>query len=327
MNFKKLFEMLKQYVQRGVQPNTSVFYTKTNTYVVSYVVEVSNSIVEENDVLVLIPVPHTAGYQKLPEEPLFFPENVIRGRDKNFGNQFAVWNLRLKSGEQKILREDCLVTVSPREGKINSSLKVDDYISSKFTDYALYMRPNEYIAAGDTRITTLAGELAAGERRVIPILRAIHEYVVTHLIYGNPIEGLYSSLEALEKKEVDCGGFATLSSALAIARGIPCRVISGFFAGYAENTMHAWVEALLPDGTWFPFDPSLEYLRARKKTEKPGGFGTVGSDRIVCSVGSGMQIDVLGKEFVLDILQNPIAISEHGGDSLSLTHSFNVRRQ
>lgn len=327
MNFTELFQKLKKRIQESMQSNTPVFYKKTNTYVVSYVVEVINRLNEENDVLVLIPVPHITSYQKLSEEPLFFPENVIRGRDKNFGNQFVTWNLHLKSGEQKILREDCLVTVSPRQGKINASWKVDDYIPSKFTDYALYMRANEYIRFDDVRITTLAGELAAGERRVISILRAINEYVIAYLVYGNPIEGLYSSGEALEKKEVDCGGFATLSSALAIARGIPCRVVSGFFAGYPENTMHAWVEALLPDGTWFPFDPSLEHLRAQKKTEKPGEFGVLGSDRIVFSVGSGIQINIADKEFVLDILQNPIAISERGGDSLSLTHSFNVRRQ
>lgn len=70
--------------------------------------------------------------------------------------------------------------------------------------------------------------------------------------------------------------------------------------------MHAWPEALLPDGSWFPFDPSLEWRRGTGQTKRQGGFGYIPDDRLVVSYGQDFTIKYKGKPIRLDILQNPI---------------------
>ncbi|GEM_PF-700675 len=81
--------------------------------------------------------------------------------------------------------------------------------------------------------------------------------------------------------------------------------------GFQTSSMHAWVEFLLPDASWFVADPSVEYLVRKNETRKTGWLGFTGSDRIVLSVGCDVPLEINDHTEYADILQNPILVSKN----------------
>ncbi len=144
------------------------------------------------------------------------------------------------------------------------------------------------------------------------VIRQCYDQTVAKLHYGAPIPGLYTLADVLTLPEVDCGGFSVYLISLLEAAHIPARLVAGFWAGYRQNDMHAWVEAKLPDGTWLPLDPSTDWLRQRRRTKKTGGFGQIGSDRIVTSVGSDHVIRYQDKNYPIGLLQVPMVLAADG---------------
>ncbi|MEK7615845.1 MAG: hypothetical protein AAB420_01385 [Patescibacteria group bacterium] len=114
--------------------------------------------------------------------------------------------------------------------------------------------------------------------KIAPEIVQANEFVISYLTYGNAIDGLYTAQEAREKRVVDCGGFDTLLQDELKKKGIASNVVAGF---WSDGKMHAWLEI---EGN-ISADPSMEWLRARRKTKKSGKLGFVGSDRIVFSMG------------------------------------------
>ena len=160
------------------------------------------------------------------------------------------------------------------------------------------------------------------EQPTLRTLEVLYNQTLDYLTYGNPIPGLYSTIDALRLGCVDCGGFSTYLGALAQACGIPSRLVSGFWVGYHHNEMHAWVESLLPDGTWWPMDASVDWMRRRGRSRKHGGFGHIGSDRVVISVGTNHQLRYQGREYNVGMLQLPMLLN----DNHSATHQQDITK-
>jgi hypothetical protein len=120
---------------------------------------------------------------------------------------------------------------------------------------------------------------------------------------------LYSVTKALRLKTVDCGGYDTLFASICLALGIPARIVAGYWLGYKQNLMHAWLELQLPNGQWLPADPSVEALRKVGRSKKIGGLGKIGSDRIAFSYGCDIKLFEY-KNVVVDILQVPFILPE-----------------
>ncbi len=142
-----------------------------------------------------------------------------------------------------------------------------------------------------------------------PIIQECYNQTIARLRYGSPIPGLYSLKDVLRLPEVDCGGFSVYLISLLTAAKVEARLVAGFWAGYPQNSMHAWVEAHLPDGSWLPLDPSTDWLRQRRRTKKMGGYGELGSDRIVISVGSDHVIQHQQQTYTVGMLQLPMILA------------------
>ncbi len=123
----------------------------------------------------------------------------------------------------------------------------------------------------------------------------------------------------------DCGGYSTFLMSLLQSAGIPTRLVSGFIikdnlytkllSGFELGTwnfellfMHAWLEAQLPDKSWFPMDPAVEWRRLHGLTTRAGGFGFIPADRLVISYGHNFSIKLKDKTYRIDLLQKPIFI-------------------
>jgi len=253
---------------------------------------------------VWIPLPINTSYQSCIETKFAGLEPTKILEDSNFKNKVAYWNFpNLGSKTTYQINQESKVWVTPRTaGEIPGNLADYDRTSS---DYKLFVKSNPYFNFDDPRIRGLAKRLKGDKKQVFEITCDFYNYVRDNLTYGNPTEGLYSSIDALEMDKVDCGGFDSLLGALYRCVGIPARLLSGFLAGYPGEHYHAWLEFMTPVGEWVPADPSVEHLRLSGRDFKPGGLGRVGNDRIVVSIGSDILLS--GKRFPL--LQLPVVES------------------
>ena len=301
------------------------FFTTKQTYLLRFRVSVKNTAARKNSISVSIPVPLETPYQRRQAGTKYRPIPTDIRTDDVFGNEYASWNIVLASNETRRFSLTAAVEVSPRKVEMIglSGIKHTKVVPK---EALLFFRPSTHLQSNSNRIKVLSKTIVRGETDPRLIARKLNRYVVTHLTYGNPIEGLYTSLDALEMPSVDCGGFNTLFISFCIAQHLPARLVSGFWAGYPKSTMHAWAEVLLPEGSWLPVDPSAEHLRTTVRFSKSGRFGFVGSDRIACSIGCDIPLKFGGKTLSVDILQNPIILADRGPTSIKVTKKVVTKR-
>lgn len=247
------------------------------------------------------PIPRETRYQKIlsteffPDQPNILGESLHR-------NSVAYWEIEKTRGNFKFVQRT-KVRVKPR-AFLQAEGNLQDYDSDSPV-YKIYSGEEPHLSFKDKQVKDLAKRLRGRKDKVWDIAAVFYNYVRDNLVYGNPTRGLYSSNEALKLDKVDCGGFACLLGALLRSVGIPARLLSGFSVNDSKTKMHAWLEFMTPKGNWVPADPSMEHLRLHNRVLKPGGFGKMGNDRILVSVGSDIKIN--GKSFSL--LQLPIVES------------------
>lgn len=203
-----------------------------------------------------------------------------------------------------------------------------DYKTDKQIQF--FNTPDRFINGEDAKIKKLSQSLIKKEQNVFKIAHSFYDFILDYLSYGNPTEGLYRHTQALEEKVTDCGGFSTLLLSLFQSMRIPGRLVVGFLVKeniihkllstfnlftksdlvslltFNSFIMHAWIEILLPDNTWFPLDPSVEWRRNHNQSKRNGGFGKIPADRLVTSFGQDFTITIDGKKYRIDLLQLPI---------------------
>ncbi|NTU46382.1 transglutaminase domain-containing protein [Candidatus Roizmanbacteria bacterium] len=193
-------------------------------------------------------------------------------------------------------------------------------------DKNFYLKPNRFIDGFDSDIMTVLQQVLSGihTNSLFEIIWNVYQHVLSVLTYGDPITGLYTVKQALTKPRTDCGGFSTLLLSLLQSKGIPARLVSGFFVNpkrfqkiqskllapelsFEALAMHVWVEVLLPDGSWFPIDPATEWRRSHGFSKRKGGFGVTEADRLVVSYGCDHMFTFDERKIQVDLLQYPVA--------------------
>lgn len=180
---------------------------------------------------------------------------------------------------------------------------------------------DDFINGSDRQLKVIKKKLADPKDSLFDIVCSAYNFSLDYLSYGNPIDGLHTFRQALEERITDCGGYSTLIASLLASYNIPTRIVSGFIIDRSLTTtlssfnlkklnfnnllMHAWLEVLLPDGTWFPLDGSIEWKRKYSLSTRQGGFGYIPADRLVVSFGHNFKLLLNNKEYSLPILQKP----------------------
>ena len=173
----------------------------------TYSFEVKLAIGSQNEkVEIWLPLPINTPYQKTLDLNLSpSPDKIYQ--DKTF--KVAYWQLPAKSTHQVVAR--CKVRVSPRRRESFDG-NLDSY--EKNEQFKNYTQNDQYFSFASQRVKNLAEKIKGGSEAVSEISSRFYEYVRDNLNYGQPIEGLYSSTEALDKDVVDCGGYDSLLGAL-----------------------------------------------------------------------------------------------------------------
>lgn len=315
-----------EIIQTLKEKSGLAFYLYPQTYTVSLETILTNTTKSSKDFSLLFPLPITGVSQRVIEGPSIFPNPVSLKTDSLYGNPYTVFSGNASPRESFIFKSIFKIAVLPRKIEPTQTFTLGDYSMIDREMFHKWTVSSPHIDTRDPRILALATEAKKRASDLSLILRNINEYVIGRLRYGNPTTGLYSSADALEKEMVDCGGFDTLFIALVRSIGIPARLVSGFWAGYQTNIMHAWVEVLLPDGQWMPVDPSVEQLTRNGRAVKGGRLGFAGSNRIIFSYGADIPVQVNDKTVITPLLQNPALISEEMQKEFALTMNFKTKR-
>lgn len=171
----------------------------------------------------------------------------------------------------------------------------------------IFLKSNFMIQSDHPTIRNIANSLTAGKTDDSEKSKKCFDWVVDYLEYANPIRGLYSSLQALTDRKVDCGGFSTLLTALLRALKIPSRCVFGW-AVESKFGYHAWVEFFdRQKSLWILCDPSVAHLGNRTKLD--AGFGFINDNRVMFSVGEDLNLAGDGIKWNTPLLQSPVAVS------------------
>jgi transglutaminase-like putative cysteine protease len=262
-------------------------------------------------------LPKTNHYQIITN-PKIFP--------KPYKNQTDQWGNEIKIFRLNDVEKNLIVMSFAYQGK---SVNFSGEIMRKFSlsDYSRknidqYLQPNRFINGEDKKIKALVKKIIGKKTNLYQITKGLYNFSLKFLSYANPIEGLYSYHQALEKKMTDCGGFSTFYLSLLQAVRIPGRLVVGYLIKsnplkdllqlvklspftFKNLYIHAWVEILLPNGVWFPADLSIEWKRNKGLTKEKGGFGFIPANRLVTSFGCDFQLKINNKVYNINIYQNP----------------------
>lgn len=298
--------MWKRLVIRTAEAFTFTPSSRRQSFMIRASCEIENSQNREEQFSVVIPIPQRTPAQIFDEEVVWTDVGIEVQKDELYGNTCGVWSGRIGGNQKKKCGYTVRLTVAP-------------FWTSAKKERTENLQESLHIRTSDARIQKIVQKLSFDNPAPLKYARRAYEYVLSHLVYGKPIEGLYTATDALDRREVDCGGFSTLFASLLLTGGIPARVVSGFFApSGGKNSMHAWVEACTVPDQWMPFDPSAEYLFRKGRTlHRSGRFGFVGSDHVVYSYGCDLTVAHQGKKYQIPLLQNPFFLAPSSGVALS----------
>ncbi len=135
-------------------------------------------------------------------------------------------------------------------------------------DYRLYTRQDEGLIRVSATVQGLAETLSSGEASPVRVLHRIWDYFVQRMRIGMIH---YDELDAddpmgslIDRNWCDCHTGSALFAALARARGIPARLVTGAVLYPVAPAQHSWLEVWLPPLGWLPVDIFGAFLAARR---------------------------------------------------------------
>lgn len=257
-------------------------------------------------------IPKNNQYQII-ENVSFDPKPAYTQSMNPWDNRISVFSLR--NIQNKITVSFSIQPIGIQK-KINPSWTLSDYNIKKNSH-------NRFINGDDKQIQQQTKNVLHNEKNILIITQKLYEHTLKYLTYSNSILGLYSYSQVLQNQTTDCGGFSTYLLSLFQSIGIPGRLVVGFVIkksvrlnllpfmnlqslNFNSLLMHAWAEIQLPDTTWFPMDPAMEWRRTKRLTKRLGGFGVIPDDRLVISYGEDFKVNIDGEKFIIDIIQHPV---------------------
>jgi len=138
-----------------------------------------------------------------------------------------------------------------------------------------YLQPTTHVIIND-QIKSLSASIVGGETNPILAARKIYDWTLLNVDYWvkDPDHLKASSVGSTEycltKKTGNCTDFHSLFASLAIAAGIPTRMIYGSLLKPTLNGMqvdgsyHCWIQFFAPNYGWIPLDVSLANIYGKE---------------------------------------------------------------
>jgi transglutaminase-like putative cysteine protease len=121
-----------------------------------------------------------------------------------------------------------------------------------------YLRPREGLIVVSDRVAALASSLVGADADPLMAVRAFWNYCIDHFSQGavhyDQVDMEASGDWLLDSGWGDCQLVSALFASMCRARGIPARILGGFYLYRTFSTNHYWAEAWIDGQGWMPFD-------------------------------------------------------------------------
>ena len=192
---------------------------------------------------------------------------VVRYDTDSWGNRVGYLEVRAPAQEQITLREEFDLTRSEIQTRVDPS-KTRALTDPERIALARYLAPSTHVVVND-RIKALSASIVGGETNPILAARKIYDWTFKNIDYwvkdpdhlkASPVG---STEYCMMSKTGNCTDFHSLFASLAMAAGLPTRLVYGSLLKPSLNgievdaSYHCWVQFYAPQTGWVPLDASL----------------------------------------------------------------------
>ncbi len=169
---------------------------------------------------------------------------------KDSNNISAKYIIPYLDSDLKIIVEG---KVKTRTYNLETAKKLNRNISPEtLSSLQKYLEPQKDIESNDTYIINIAEKIQGKTQE--EILENIYKYIQTNMNYK--LTDCIGAKQAIIKKYGKCCDYAAVMAAMARAKGIPSRVVSGKVVD-RKSTTHNWVEIYYDKYGWVTYDPAV----------------------------------------------------------------------
>ena len=254
----------------------------------TYVASIDNIPAGLNRLEVWVPLPQDAANQRIRNLKVDSPYPGDFRREKEFGNTYYYFSTDQPRAGKLEIRVSFEAERREATGLAQASLREGEEVQK-------YLREEKLVTISP-RIREIARRITNGNRTPEAKARAIYDYVVNTMIYDKttPGWGNGDSERACDVAKGNCTDFHSLFMSLARAEGIPSRFLIGFpLKQDPEGTVpgyHCWAEFYLPNRGWVPVDAS-DASKATDPKRRDYLFGHLDPDRIEFTMGREIRLD------------------------------------
>ena len=192
---------------------------------------------------------------------------MVRYDTDSWGNRVGYLEVRAPAQEQITLREEFDLTRSEIQTRVDPS-KTRALTDPERIALARYLAPSTHVVVND-RIKALSASIVGGETNPILAARKIYDWTFKNIDYwvkdpdhlkASPVG---STEYCMMSKTGNCTDFHSLFASLAMAAGLPTRLVYGSLLKPSLNgievdaSYHCWVQFYAPQTGWVPLDASL----------------------------------------------------------------------
>lgn len=190
-----------------------------------------------------------------------------------YGNWVHQFNVLSEHSRLKVEAESVVLAHEPTDGQLDSTslTELDSQSNLMDEEYFDFMAPTGYVPhLGNLKEIIESAEGSSGGA-VAGFVQAASDLIHQRFRYVKGATHVHSSIEdSLSIGAGVCQDFAHVLLGVVRMRGIPGRYVSGYLVPGSTaspdakqedviggQASHAWAEALMPNGNWVGFDPTL----------------------------------------------------------------------
>jgi transglutaminase-like putative cysteine protease len=207
-------------------------------------------------------------------------DGAIRYETDSGGNRVGFLERRAPSANKIVVTEEFELMRSEIRNRLDPA-NTRQLTPGERTALSHYLQPATHVIVND-QIKSLAASIVGPETNPLRVARKIYDWTLNNVEYwvkdpdhlkASPVG---STEYCLTKKTGNCTDFHSLYASLAMASGLPTRMVYGSLLKPSLNGLeidgsyHCWIQFFAPQIGWVPLDVSLAniYTREFPLTEK-----------------------------------------------------------
>ncbi len=201
-------------------------------------------------------------------------DGAIHFNTDSWGNRVAYLERRDPTENQIVVREEFELIRSEIRTRLDPA-NSRPLTPGERTALSHYLQPATHVIIND-QIKTLAASIVGQETNPIRVARKIYDWTLNNVEYwvkdpdhlkASPVG---STEYCLTKKTGNCTDFHSLFASLAMASGLPTRMVYGSLLKPTLNgievdgSYHCWIQFFAPQIGWVPLDVSLANIYGKE---------------------------------------------------------------